>query len=124
MSATRKLLRAGAYLDSVVLLDLQRRLAAEPGVLRAIAAMGTEQNQEMLAVSGLRNHLQAGLTLDDLAQTLAENRMILGDQNADFSSHGPFLLRCPAREAEWSAWFPVPGSRRCCERRGACAPVP
>jgi FdrA protein len=68
--ARRRLLRRGAYLDSVVLLDLQQRLAAEPGVLRAAAVMGTPANQELLAVSGLLGTESAGddraLGADDL----------------------------------------------------------
>ncbi|HEV8630212.1 MAG TPA: acyl-CoA synthetase FdrA [Thermoanaerobaculia bacterium] len=66
MSARRQLLRAGAYLDSVVLLELQRRLAAEPGVLRAAAVMATPANQELLATSGLVGEEGSGGRPDDL----------------------------------------------------------
>jgi len=76
---------------------LARHIHVEHGY---VGAAGLNQFQRLLTISGLRNHLQTNLTLDDLAQTLAENRMILGDQNPDFSSHWPFLLRCLARERE------------------------
>ena len=42
MSATRVEIRSGAYYDSVVLMQLQRALAALPGVLDAGVVMGTD----------------------------------------------------------------------------------
>jgi FdrA protein len=62
----RTLLRAGAYLDSVVLLQLQRRLSAEPGVLRAAAVMATPANREMLEAEGLAGDAIAAARADDL----------------------------------------------------------
>ena len=49
MSATRVEIRSGAYYDSVVLMQLQRSLAALPGVLDAGVIMGTDANKELLA---------------------------------------------------------------------------
>jgi FdrA protein len=66
MSARKRLLRTGSYLDSVVLLQLQRKLAAEPGVLRAAAVMATPANQEMLTVAGLADEASGGARADDL----------------------------------------------------------
>jgi len=66
MSARRQLIRAGAYLDSVVLLELQRRLSAEPGVLRVAAVMATPANQEVLAEAGLGNDETSAARPDDL----------------------------------------------------------
>jgi FdrA protein len=66
MTARRQLLRAGAYLDSVVLLELQRRLSAEPGVLRAAAVMATPANREMLAAAGLADADAGAARADDL----------------------------------------------------------
>jgi FdrA protein len=66
MTATRSLVRAGAYLDSVVLLQLQRRLSAEPGVLRAAAVMATPANREMLEAERLGGAAIAGARADDL----------------------------------------------------------
>ena len=49
MSATRVEIRSGAYYDSVILMQLQRSLAALPGVLDAGVVMGTDANKELLA---------------------------------------------------------------------------
>ncbi|HET9767671.1 MAG TPA: hypothetical protein VFS60_12530, partial [Thermoanaerobaculia bacterium] len=66
MSARRQLIRAGAYLDSVVLLELQRRLSGEPGVLRVAAVMATPANQEVLAEAGLASEESSAARPDDL----------------------------------------------------------
>ena len=51
--ATLAEIRAGSYYDSVVLMQLQRALAALPGVLDAGVVMGTPANRELLAQSDL-----------------------------------------------------------------------
>jgi FdrA protein len=51
--AVRCAVRPGSYHDSVVLMRLQRSLAALPGVLDAGVAMATPANRELLAASGL-----------------------------------------------------------------------
>ncbi|HSJ59051.1 MAG TPA: acyl-CoA synthetase FdrA, partial [Anaerolineae bacterium] len=53
MPVTRANVRSGAYYDSVVLMQLQRSLAALPGVVDAGVVMGTEANKEILAQSDL-----------------------------------------------------------------------
>lgn len=49
----RSTIRAGSYHDSVVLMQLQRSLAALPGVLDAGVVMATPVNRELLAAGGL-----------------------------------------------------------------------
>jgi len=51
--AVRCAVRPGSYYDSVVLMRLQRALAALPGVLDAGVMMATPVNRELLAASGL-----------------------------------------------------------------------
>jgi len=46
-------LLAGTYLDSVVLMQVQRSLAALPGVVEAAAVMATPANRELLAAQGM-----------------------------------------------------------------------
>jgi FdrA protein len=53
MSDSQYEIRAGTYFDSVVLMQLQRSLAALPGVLDAGVVMATAANLELLAVSAL-----------------------------------------------------------------------
>lgn len=58
--------RAGAYFDSVVLMQLQRALAALPGVEEAGVVMGTPANKEILAQSGLLDDVGARAGAEDL----------------------------------------------------------
>ncbi len=53
MSVTKSQIRPGAYFDSVVLMQLQRNLAALPGVEDAGVVMATPANLELLADSNL-----------------------------------------------------------------------
>ena len=53
MPTLRTSVRAGSYHDSVVLMRLQRALAAREGVLDAGVVMATPANLEILAASGL-----------------------------------------------------------------------
>lgn len=50
---TRCAVRAGSYYDSIVLMQLQRSLAALPGVLDAGVVMATQANRDVLAAAGL-----------------------------------------------------------------------
>ncbi len=59
-------IRAGAYYDSVVLMQLQRSLAALPGVKDAGVVMGTPANKDMLAQSGMLTSTVAAARPDDL----------------------------------------------------------
>ncbi|HYU32269.1 MAG TPA: acyl-CoA synthetase FdrA [Thermoanaerobaculia bacterium] len=63
-AVTRSAVRAGSYHDSVVLMQLQRALAALPGVLDAGVVMATPANRDVLAVGGLE--ADAGAGPDDL----------------------------------------------------------
>jgi FdrA protein len=53
MAVLKAEVRSGAYHDSIVLMQLQRALADQPGVLDAGVVMGTDANKELLAQSGL-----------------------------------------------------------------------
>jgi FdrA protein len=66
MAITKSQIRSGAYYDSVVLMHLQRSLAALPGVLDAGVVMGTQANKEILAQTGLLAPEAATATADDL----------------------------------------------------------
>jgi FdrA protein len=66
MTATRAEIRSGAYYDSVVLMQLQRSLAALPGVIDAGVVMGTAANKEILAQTGLLTPEARAATADDL----------------------------------------------------------
>ena len=66
MSVTRVEIRSGAYYDSVVLMQLQRSLAALPGVLDAGVVMGTAANKNILAQSDLLTPEVQAAVADDL----------------------------------------------------------
>ena len=53
MATTKVEIRSGAYYDSIVLMQLQRALTEQPGVLDAGVVMGTKANKEVLAQSSL-----------------------------------------------------------------------
>jgi FdrA protein len=61
---TRSAVRAGSYHDSVVLMQLQRSLAALPGVIDAGVVMATPANLDLLAAGGLQ--AEGGVGPDDL----------------------------------------------------------
>ena len=65
-SVLRHELRAGAYCDSIVLLKLQKSLAALPGVLDASAVMATDTNLALLAANGLKPEGLGDPAPDDL----------------------------------------------------------
>jgi len=66
MPATRVQVRTGAYYDSAVLMQLQRSLAALPGVLDAGVVMGTDANKELLAQIDLCPPQARAAKADDL----------------------------------------------------------
>lgn len=53
MAVIKAEVRSGAYYDSIVLMQLQRALTDQPGVLDAGVVMGTNANKEVLAQSSL-----------------------------------------------------------------------
>lgn len=114
--------RPGAYYDSVVLMQLQRRLAGLPGVLDAGVVMATPVNLELLAASQLRPEVKAGP--DDLLLVVRSDNEALGRaalqqvdallarrRKAETSAFRPKSLESAARslpEARW-ALISVPG---------------
>ena len=72
MNTTRHVIRSGTYLDSVVLMQLQRGLLALPEVLDAGVVMATPANRDLLAANNL---LPAGVvcSADDLLIVVKAN---------------------------------------------------
>lgn len=66
MSVIQFEIRAGAYYDSVVLMQLQRSLAALPGVVDAGVVMATPANKELLLSTELWPETETTFTPDDL----------------------------------------------------------
>ena len=80
MSKTAVEIRTGAYYDSVVLMQLQRSLSEQPGVLDAGVVMGTDANKDVLAQSDLLAPEVQSAGPDDLVI------VVLGEDEA--SAHG------------------------------------
>ena len=74
----RGAVRPGAYHDSVVLMQLQRSLAALPGILDAGVVMATPANRDLLAESGLITDAEAG-PHDLLIAVKAESEAAAGE---------------------------------------------
>jgi FdrA protein len=86
-SIVRCAVRAGAYYDSVVLMQLQRNLAALPGVVDAGVVMATPANREILAASGLLTAAAQGAEAGDLLIAVkAESDAIAGEALAQVDS--------------------------------------
>jgi FdrA protein len=66
--------RPGAYYDSVLLMQLQRALAALPGVEQAGVVMGTPANKEVLAQSRLLTPEAERAAADDLIIVVQSER--------------------------------------------------
>ena len=66
MAVLKAEVRSGAYYDSIVLMQLQRALAEQPGVQDAGVVMGTDANKELLAQSGLLVAAAGAAGNDDL----------------------------------------------------------
>lgn len=74
MSSIKTEIRAGAYYDSVILMQLQRSLADLPKVINAGVVMATEANKELLDQTGLLVDEIKGANADDLVIVIkAEN---------------------------------------------------
>jgi FdrA protein len=83
MTVTKAQVRSGAYYDSVVLMQLQRSLAALPGIVDAGVVMGTAANKDILAQTDLLTPEAQEAKADDLiivvrAETLTEGEAALG----------------------------------------------
>jgi len=73
MPVTKVEIRSGAYYDSVVLMQLQRSLAEQPGVRDAGVVMGTNANKEVLAQSGMLISEVEAAGADDLVIVVIGN---------------------------------------------------
>src|SRR5690606_13928474 len=49
--------------------------------------------QELMAVAHLTDHLQVRLPIEDMADSIAHNRMVIGQEYTNWSSHA-YLLNC------------------------------
>ncbi|MCP3962014.1 MAG: acyl-CoA synthetase FdrA [bacterium] len=78
MSVLRSERRPGAYYDSIVLMQLQSALAAEPGVSAAGVVMATEANLALLESTGLRP-AGAATVPDDLLVAVRADTEAAGD---------------------------------------------
>ncbi len=79
MSNTRHSVRPGAYYDSVVLMQLQKALAALPGVFDAGVVMATEANRELLGSAGFDLSLISAAADDLLIVVSAESEQAADD---------------------------------------------
>ncbi|MDP7544907.1 MAG: hypothetical protein QGG31_03965, partial [Anaerolineales bacterium] len=70
MTTTSSEIRAGAYYDSVILMQLQKGLLALSGVLDAGVMMGTPANKEVLARSDLLSPAAEAAVPEDLIITV------------------------------------------------------
>jgi len=76
MSITKGEIRSGVYYDSIVLMQLQRSLSGQPGVIDAGVVMGTEANKNLLAQGDLlAPEVQAAGTDDLVIVIKAEDDM-------------------------------------------------
>src|SRR5574341_1297229 len=66
MTIVKVEIRRGAYYDSVILMQLQRSLAHQPGVVDAGVVMGTNANKEVLQQSNMRVAEVEAAGADDL----------------------------------------------------------
>ena len=119
-------IRPGAYADSVVLMQLQRALAALPGVDEAGVVMGSEANRALLAAGGLLTPEVERAGAEDLVlviradneqaaraalaqvDTLLTRRGGTGDESAGYR---PRTLEAAAQMLPEAAWVlvSVPG---------------
>ncbi len=66
MSVIEVEIRSGVYYDSIVLMQLQRSLVEQPGILDAGVVMGTDANKDILSQSGLQSPKAQAAAADDL----------------------------------------------------------
>lgn len=123
MTVTKYEIRAGAYYDSVVLMQLQRGLVSLPGVVDAGVVMATPANRDLLAANGLlpdsiqaspddllivvkaENDSAAGEAIEQVDALLAKKRSIVSQ---DFR---PRSLSSAAKQLPEASWVlvSVPG---------------
>ena len=73
MPITKVEIRSGAYYDSVILMQLQRSLAEQSGVIDAGVVMGTNANKEVLAQSSMLVSEAEAAGADDLVIVVIGN---------------------------------------------------
>lgn len=124
MTVTKWNLRAGAYYDSVVLMQLQRGLVGLPGVVDAGVVMATPANCELLAANDLLPK-SIGASPDDLlivvkaeaegpaAEALAQVDSLLARRRpaADDQDFRPHSLAAAVKQLPEAGWvlISVPG---------------
>ncbi len=117
--------RSGAYYDSVILMQLQRALAGQAGIIDAGAVMGTNANKELLAQSGMlvseaevagaddliivvkgKDETSAQAALSKVDELVSSRRSSRGDQ--DYHPRSVETAAQMLREAQW-VLVSVPG---------------
>lgn len=125
MATLKVEIRSGAYYDSVILMQLQRALTEQPGIVDAGVVMGTSANKEVLAQSGMLVSDAEGAGADDLIivvngkdeasaqaalarvdELVASRRSSRGEQ--DYHPHSVETAAQMLPEAEW-VLVSVPG---------------
>ena len=134
MSMTKSEIRAGAYYDSVVLMQLQRSLAALPDVDDAGVVMATPANLELLADGDLLTAEGKAANPDDLlivvrAAKAADAEAALGQvdellkkrRSAVAQEFRPRSLAAAAKNLPAAEWvlISVPGALRDGRGRGS-----
>ncbi len=117
MAETKVEVRPGAYYDSVVLMQLQRALAALPKVIESGVVMGTPANKDLLAQSDLLVPAAAAARPDDLvivvraedsdaaAAALAQvNDLLTRRRTATSQEYRPQSLDTAVRQLPDAAW--------------------
>lgn len=125
MAVSKVEIRTGAYYDSVILMQLQRSLAEQPGVMDAGVVMGTEANKDVLAQSGLlvseaqranpddlvivvkgEDEAAAQAALDKVDELVSSRRSTGGDED-----YRPHDMRTAVRMLPEASWvlISVPG---------------
>lgn len=118
MSAIKVEIRTGAYYDSVILMQLQRTLAEQPGIIDAGVVMGTAANKDVLAQSDLlvpeaevanpddlvlvikgKDESSAQAALDKVDELVASRRSSGGDE--DYRPHSLETAAKMLPDAQW-----------------------
>jgi FdrA protein len=125
MAINKVEIRPGAYYDSVILMQLQRSLAEQPGIIDAGVVMGTDANKEVLAQSGMlvpeakaagandlvivvsgKDNASAQAALEKVDELVASRRRSAGDQ--DYHPHSIETATKMLPDAQW-VLVSVPG---------------
>src|SRR5271157_1580384 len=91
MTVTKVEIRRGAYYDSVILMQLQRSLTEQPGIVDAGVVMGTNANKQVLAQSNMLAAEVEAAGADDLVIVVIGNDESLAQ----------------TASAKWMSWLPL-----------------